>query len=183
MSGMEPPVTAEPVVLESWCMISPFFRVSSIPAQVTWSLVTLGTVDLHFILTWPSAFEYSSMLPTIRASDECGATGRVVWEFALLDCRLRANVILIKTMSLKPPVPLGGGLSKYPHRAWLGGVHFSGPPRFGPLGIFFLFFFWLNLGSAAPNYSRKPTMRSSKAPPKQKNRGKFYPTPATPSRT
>ena len=26
-------------------------------------------------------------------------------------------------------------------------------------------------------------MRSSKAPPKQKNMGKFYPTPATPSRT
>jgi hypothetical protein len=36
------------------------------------------------------------------------------------------------------------GLSKYPHRAWLGcqarWVHFDGPPRFGPLGIFLVFF-------------------------------------------
>ena len=48
--------------------------------------------------------------------------------------------------------------------AMFGGVHFFGPPRFGPLGIFFGFFL-LNLGPAAPNYSRKPPMRSSKAPP------------------
>ena len=66
--------------------------------------------------------------------------------------------------------------------ARLGGVHFYGPPRFGPLGIFFGFFL-LNLGHAAPNYSRKPPMRSSKAPPKQKKWGKFYPTLANPSRT
>ena len=45
--------------------------------------------------------------------------------------------------------------------ARFGGVHFSSPPHFGPLGIFF----WLNLGHVAPNYSRKPLMRSSKAPP------------------
>jgi hypothetical protein len=59
-------------------------------------------------------------------------------------------------------IPIERGLD-----ARLGGVHFSGPPHFGPFGIF-LVFFGLNLGSAAPNYSRKPPMRSSKAPPKQK---------------
>ena len=47
--------------------------------------------------------------------------------------------------------------------ARFGGVHFSGPPHFGPLGIFFGFFL-LNLGLAVPNYSRKPPMRSRKAP-------------------
>ena len=55
-------------------------------------------------------------------------------------------------------------------------VHFSGPPRFGPLMTFFGFFL-LNLGSTAPNYSRRPLMRSSKAPPNQKNRGQFLPQP------
>lgn len=66
-------------------------------------------MDLHSILTCASAFEYYSMLPTILASDECGANGKVVWEFALLDCRLRASLILIKTMmSLKPSGPLPG---------------------------------------------------------------------------
>ena len=75
--------------------------------------------------------------------------------------------------SLNTPIERGS-------EARFGGVHFSGPPRFGPLGIFFDFF-WLNLGFAAPNYSRKPPMRSSKAPPKKKNKGRFYPTPATPS--
>ena len=79
------------------------------------------------------------------------------------------------------------GLSKYLHRAWLG-CHarwgsFFWPSPFWSLGDFFFGFFLLNLSSAAPNYSRKPPMRSSKAPPKQKNRGRFYPTPATPSRT
>jgi hypothetical protein len=76
--------------------------------------------------------------------------------------------------SLNTPIERGSD-------APLSGVHFSGPPRFGPLGIFFGFFFLLNLGFAAPNYSRKPPMKSSKAPPKQKNRGRFYPTPGTPS--
>ena len=41
------------------------------------------------------------------------------------------------------------GLTKYPRRALhlsgsdarFGGVHFSGPPHFGPLGDFFWFFF------------------------------------------
>jgi hypothetical protein len=55
-------------------------------------------------------------------------------------------------------------------------VHFSGPPRFGPMMIFFGFFL-LNLGSTAPNYSRRPLMRSSKAPPNQKNRGQLLPEP------
>jgi hypothetical protein len=65
--------------------------------------------------------------------------------------------------------------------ARLGGVHFSGPPRFGPLEFFLVFF--AKFGFCGPNYFRKPPMRSSKAPPKQKNRGRVYPTPATPSRT
>ena len=47
--------------------------------------------------------------------------------------------------------------------AKFGGVHFSGPPRFGPLETFFGFFL-LNLGPAALSYSRKPSMKSSKAP-------------------
>ena len=67
------------------------------------------------------------------------------------------------------------GLSNYPRRALhlprsdakFGGVHFYGPPHFGPLGTFFGFFL-LNLGSTAPNYSKRPPMRSSKAPPNQK---------------
>ncbi len=66
--------------------------------------------------------------------------------------------------------------------ARLGGVQFCGPPRFGPLGTFFGFFF-LNLGHVAPNYPRKPPMRSSKGPSNLKIGGRFYPTPATPSRT
>ena len=77
------------------------------------------------------------------------------------------------------------GLSKYPQRALrfgcrFGGVHFSGPPHFGPLGTFFGFFL-LNLGSTAPNYPRRPPMRSSKAPPNQKNREQVLPTPSEPS--
>src|ERR1700738_313107 len=59
-------------------------------------------------------------------------------------------------------------------------VHFSGPPHFGPLMTFFGFFL-LNLGSTAPNYPRRPLMRSNKAPPNQKNRGHFLPHPSEPS--
>jgi hypothetical protein len=81
---------------------------------------------------------------------------------------------------------LTSGLSNYPHRAWLGCQAWWGsfflPSPFWARG-FFLVFFLLNLGSAAPNYSTKPLLRSSKAPPKQKNRGRFYPTLTTPSRT
>ena len=75
------------------------------------------------------------------------------------------------------------GLPKYPQRALhlsgsdarFGGVHFSGPPHFDPLGFFWVFL--LYLGSTAPNYSRRPPTRSSKAPPNHKIKGKFYPTP------
>ena len=62
--------------------------------------------------------------------------------------------------------PLGVGLNTPIERgseSKFGGVYFSGPPRFGPLGTFFIFL--LNLGTAAPNYLRKPPMRSSKATP------------------
>ena len=55
-------------------------------------------------------------------------------------------------------------------------VHFFWPSPFWPLDDF-CWFFLLNLGSTAPNYSRKPLMRSSKAPPNQKNRGQFLPQP------
>ena len=58
-----------------------------------------------------------------------------------------------------------------------GGVQFSGPPHFGPLMDFFL----LNLGSTAPDYSRRPLTRSSKAPPNQKNRGQVLPHPSEPA--
>ena len=44
-------------------------------------------------------------------------------------------------------------------------VHFSGPPHFGPFATFLVFL--LNLGSTAPNYPRRPPMRSNKAPPNQ----------------
>ena len=54
---------------------------------------------------------------------------------------------------------------------------FFRPSPFWPLDDFFWFLFLLILGSMAPNYSRRPLMRSSKAPPNQKIRGKFYPTP------
>ena len=37
----------------------------------------------------------------------------------------------------------------------------------------FFWFFLLNLDSTAPNYLRRPLMRSSKAPPNQKNKGLF----------
>jgi hypothetical protein len=50
---------------------------------------------------------------------------------------------------------------------------------FWPLDDFF-WFFLLNLGSTAPNYSRRPLMRSSKAPPNQKNRGAIF-TPTHPN--
>ena len=50
---------------------------------------------------------------------------------------------------------------------------FFWPSPFWPLDGFFL----LNLGSMAPNYSTRPLMRSSKAPPNQKNRGQFLPQP------
>ena len=53
---------------------------------------------------------------------------------------------------------------------------FFWPSPFWPLGDFF-WFFLLNLGSTVPNHSRRPLMRSSKAPPNQKNRGEFYPNP------
>ena len=56
-----------------------------------------------------------------------------------------------------------------------GGFIFAGPPHFGHL-IFF-WFFLLNLGSTAPHYFRRPFMRSSKAPPNQKNRGQVLPQP------
>ena len=80
------------------------------------------------------------------------------------------------------------GLTKYPRRALhLSGLDakvrwgsFSGPPHFGPLETFFGFFL-LNLGSTAPNYSRRPLMRSSKAPPNQMNRGQVLPHPSEPS--
>ena len=79
------------------------------------------------------------------------------------------------------------GLTKYPRRALhlsgldtrVGGVHFW-PSPFWPLGDFF-WFFWLNLGSTSPNYSRRPPMRSSKAPPNQENRGQLLPHPTEPS--
>ena len=72
-------------------------------------------------------------------------------------------------------IPRHWGLSKCPRRAShllgsdasFGGVHFFGPPYFGPLGTF-LVYFLLNLGSTAPNHSRRRPMRSSKAPPNQK---------------
>ena len=51
-----------------------------------------------------------------------------------------------------------------------------GPPHFGPLMTFFGFFL-LNLGSTAPDYSRRLLMRSSKAPSNQKNRGQVLPQP------
>ena len=62
-------------------------------------------------------------------------------------------------------------------QVWWGSIF--GPPHFGSLGIFFGFFL-LNLGSMVPNYSRRPPMRSSKAPPNQKTRGQVLPTPSEP---
>ena len=53
---------------------------------------------------------------------------------------------------------------------------FFWPSPFWPLDDFW-FFFLLNLGSTAPNYPRRPRMRSSKTPPNQKNRGQFLPQP------
>ena len=41
---------------------------------------------------------------------------------------------------------------------------------------FFIFIFLLNLGSTAPNYPRRPLMRSRKAPPNKKIGGIFAPT-------
>ena len=80
------------------------------------------------------------------------------------------------------------GLTKFPWRALhvsgsdarFGWCHFSDPPHFGPLATFFGFFL-LNLDSTAPNYLRRPPMRSSKAPPNQKNRGLFLTHPTEPS--
>ena len=88
---------------------------------------------------------------------------------------------LYLTITSRVAAPFLTGLSKYSRRALrfgcrFGGVHFSGPPHFGPLETFFGFFL-LNLGSTAPNYPRRPPMRSSKAPPNQKNRGQVLPTP------
>ena len=57
---------------------------------------------------------------------------------------------------------------------------FFWPSPFWPVNDFF-WFFWLNLGSTSPNYSRRPFMRSSKAPPIQKNRGQVLPHPSEPS--
>ena len=57
---------------------------------------------------------------------------------------------------------------------------FSWPSPFWPLDDFF-WFFLLNLGSTDPNYSRRSLMRSSKAPPNQKNRGQVLPHPSEPS--
>ena len=79
-------------------------------------------------------------------------------------------ILIIDTMgSLKTP-----DQSCTDRQVWW--VHFSGPPHFGPFATFFGFFL-LNLGSTAPNYPRRPPMRSSKAPPNQKNRGQVLPTP------
>ena len=75
-------------------------------------------------------------------------------------------------VALKTPIERGSD-------ARFGGVHFSRPPHFGPLGTYFGVFL-LNLGFTAPSYSRKPSMRSSKAPLNQKNKGRFYLTPTTP---
>ena len=59
---------------------------------------------------------------------------------------------------------------------------FFWPSPFWPLDDFF-YFFLLNLGSTAPNYPRRPLMRSRKAPPNKKNRGLFCPNPPEPTRT
>ena len=83
------------------------------------------------------------------------------------------------------------GLSKYPQRALhlsssdarFGRVHFSGPPRFCPLGTFFGFFFCyirglrpqVTLGSFLWDQVRPHSIK--------KIGGGFYPTHATPSRT
>ena len=50
-------------------------------------------------------------------------------------------------------------------------------PILAPWELFVVF--WLTLGSMAPNYSRKPLMRSSKAH-SIKKKGMFNPIPATP---
>ena len=76
------------------------------------------------------------------------------------------------------------GLPKYPQRALrfgcrFGGVIFLALPILAPWGFFWGFL--LNLGFTAPNYLRRPPMRSSKAPPNQKNRGQVLPTPSEPS--
>ena len=60
------------------------------------------------------------------------------------------------------------------------GFIFLALPILVPWGLF-LIFFWLNLGFTAPNYPGRPLMRSSKAPPNQKNRGQILPTPSEPS--
>ena len=76
-------------------------------------------------------------------------------------------------------------LSKYPQWALRFGCRFGGfiflaLLILAPCG-FFLVFCLLNLGSTSPNYPRRPPMRSSKAPPNQKNRGQVLPTPSEPS--
>jgi hypothetical protein len=68
-------------------------------------------------------------------------------------------------------------------RCGSGDVRMPAPvgPFFWPLPVlapWWLFWvFLLNLGSTTPNYPRRPLMRSSKAPPNQKNRGQFLPQP------
>ena len=74
-------------------------------------------------------------------------------------------------VALKTPIERGSD-------AWFGGVHFFGPPRFGPLGFFW--FSLLNLGPTTPNYSRKPPMRSSKAPTLSKKQGACFTPPCHP---
>ena len=72
------------------------------------------------------------------------------------------------------------GLTKFPRRvlhvsgsdARFGWCHFLTLPILAPWRLFWGFFL-LNLDSTAPNYPRRPPMRSSKAPPNKKNRGLF----------
>ena len=118
--------------------------------------------------------------PTL-ALNECWCFGRLGWKSSTLNMSLLWNGVRPRYCAIDnargpwhsanygPPQgrsPRGG--SKYPHRAWLGGQVWWGsffwPFPFWPLGDFF-WFFLLNLGLAAPNYFRKPPVRSSKAPP------------------
>ena len=72
-------------------------------------------------------------------------------------------------MALKTPIECGSD-------AKFGGVHFSGPPRLGPLGDFFLFFcvkfgaYYSTLGSPLWNQVRPHSIK--------KIGGRFYPTPS-----
>ena len=89
----------------------------------------------------PAPHQMGSPTPMVRPLDDSQRPSPYHGDSSWLVCEV----------ALKTPIERGSD-------ARFDGVFFSGPPHFGPMWIFFGFF-WLNLGPMAPNHSRKAPMK------------------------